>query len=283
MTYWGILLAVLLSITGNDSKQKVEKQLPEEKYSYVIYYDFTGKVNKEDSTKMVNERMILLSGESISKYLSYNKFLADSMLMDQYKNPKMINGSPSFSMQGVPRPKVNHQVSKDFSNNTYKFNNVLGVNYYVFSESLPDLQWKLQAGEKDVLGYKCQQATAHFSGRDYIAWFTAAIPIPDGPYKFSGLPGLILEITDTRGDYKFVAVGLEKANKNITTKPISSSTLKELKNSNDYKAVYKKFKTNPGPFFETDNMKLPPELIEKAAKNATEMLQFHNNPLELDE
>ena len=282
MAYWGVLLAILLSFTGNDSKKTFERQLPEESYSYIIYYDFIGKINKEDSTKKVNERMILLSGQNMSKYLSYNKFLADSMIMDQYKNPKMINGAPSFSMQGMPKPKVNHQVTKDFSKNTYKFNNVLGVNYYVFSESLPDLQWKLETDEKQVLGYKCQKATAHFSGRDYIAWFTSAIPIPDGPYKFSGLPGLILEITDTKGDYKFVAVGLETVNKTIMTKPFGSN-LKELKNSNDYKTIYKKFKSNPGPFFEPDNMKLPPELIERAAKNATEMLQYHNNPLELDE
>ncbi|MFD2918258.1 GLPGLI family protein [Terrimonas rubra] len=282
MAYWGILLAVLLSFAGNDLKETSEQQLKNEQYAYIIYYEFIGKVNKEDSTKLVTERMILLSGQNTSKYLSYNKFLADSMLMDQYKNPKMINGAPSFSMQGIPRAKVNHQVSKDFSNNTYKFNNVLGVNYYVFSDSLPDLQWKLDAEEKVLLGYKCQKATTRFAGRDYIAWFTSGIPIQDGPYKFSGLPGLILEIADTKGDYKFIAVGLEKANKNIATRPISN-ILKELKSSSDYKAVYKKFKANPGPFFEPDNMKLPPELIEKAAKNATEMLQLQNNPLELDE
>lgn len=281
MVYWGLLLALLLSATGNDAK-KITKEIPEEKYSYVIYYDFIGKVNKEDSTRVVTERMILLSGQNSSKYLSHNKFLADSMILDQYNNPKMMNGAPSFSMQGIPKAKVNHQVSKNFSNNTYKFNNVLGVQQFFFSDSLPGLNWKLEDEKKEVLGYVCQKASTHFSGRDYIAWFASAIPIPDGPYKFSGLPGLILEIYDTKGEYKFLSVGLEKVTK-IITDPPKNSTLKELKNGSDYKTVYKKFKNNPGPFFEPDNMKLPPELIERAAKNASEMLKLQNNPLELDE
>lgn len=282
MAYWGILLTILFSFAGNISVTTSNKVLPDENYSYVIYYDFIGKINKEDSTKLLTERMILLSGQAVSKYLSYNKFLADSIMLEQSNNPKMVNGAPFFSMQGIPRAKVNHQVKKDFSNNTYRFNNVLGVQQYVFSDNLPELQWKLEDSKKELLGYSCQKATTHFAGRDYIAWFTSAIPIPDGPYKFSGLPGLILEVSDVTGDYKFISVGLENVSKTITEQSLSNIT-KELKSSKDYKTVYKKFKNNPAPFFEPDNMKLPPEMIEKAAKNAIEMLKLQNNPLELDE
>lgn len=282
MGYWSVLLAILFTLTGNDSKKTSEELLLTDTYSYIIYYDFIGKVNKEDSTKLITERMILLSGQHVSKYLSYNRFLADSMMLEQTNNPKMMNGAPVFSMQGMPRAKVNHQVWKNFSNNTYKFKNVLGVQAYVFSDDLPDLQWKLEDGKKDLLGYSCQKATTHFAGRDYIAWFTSAIPIPDGPYKFSGLPGLILEIYDVTGDYKFILSGLEKVSKTITELNANNIT-KELKSSKDYNAVFKKFKTNPAPFFEPDNMKLPPEMIEKAAKSAIEMLKLQNNPLEMDE
>jgi len=281
MAYWGILLTLLLPVTGNDSK-KTAKELMEDRYDYVIYYDFIGKINKEDSTKIVRERMVLLSGQNGSKYLSNNKLLADSILLDQYNNPKMMNGAPSFSQQGVPKVKVNHQVAKNFSTSTYKFNNILGIQQFSFSDSLPVLNWKPEEEKKEVLGYVCQKATTHFSGRDYIAWFAPAIPIPDGPYKFSGLPGLILEIYDTKAEYRFLSVGLEKATRKIAALP-KNSMIKELKNSNDYKIVYNRFKNNPAPFFEIDNMKLPPELIERAIKNASEMLKLHNNPLELDE
>ncbi|MEJ7664771.1 MAG: GLPGLI family protein [Hymenobacter sp.] len=35
------------------------------------------------------------------------------------------------------------------------------------------------------------------------AWFTREVPVGDGPYKFYGLPGLIVKVRDTRGHYDF--------------------------------------------------------------------------------
>lgn len=63
--------------------------------------------------------------------------------------------------------------------------------------------WKLLPETKEIKGYLCKKAEIHFAGRDYITWFTDEIPIPDGPYKFGGLPGLILEITSKDGDYHY--------------------------------------------------------------------------------
>lgn len=47
-----------------------------------------------------------------------------------------------------------------------------------------------------ILDYKCIKATTRFRGRDYTAWVTKELPINDGPWKFYGLPGLILQIED---------------------------------------------------------------------------------------
>src|SRR5690606_1469092 len=49
----------------------------------------------------------------------------------------------------------------------------------------------------------CQRADIRFGGRDWVAWFTTEIPIPDGPYKFCGLPGLIVSIADTQQHWQF--------------------------------------------------------------------------------
>jgi GLPGLI family protein len=61
-----------------------------------------------------------------------------------------------------------------------------------------------------ILSYLCQKATATFRGRDYIAWFTMNIPIDNGPWKFGGLPGLILKIMDTKNDFVYECEGLEQ-------------------------------------------------------------------------
>ena len=46
--------------------------------------------------------------------------------------------------------------------------------------------------------------------RSYTAWFTADIPIPDGPHVFYGLPGLVVDVYDTEKHFRFQLEGIEK-------------------------------------------------------------------------
>ncbi|MBC8986350.1 GLPGLI family protein [Pedobacter sp. N36a] len=61
-----------------------------------------------------------------------------------------------------------------------------------------------------MASYLCQKASLSFRGRDYIAWFTTDVPVNDGPWKFSGLPGLIVKIEDTKALFSFQLVGLKQ-------------------------------------------------------------------------
>lgn len=81
---------------------------------------------------------------------------------------------------------------------------------YLFDEPAKPTPWEIVDETQELNGYLAQKATTHFAGRDYIAWFTTEIPIPDGPYLFSGLPGLIIELYDTRDHYHFTMVGIQK-------------------------------------------------------------------------
>ena len=76
--------------------------------------------------------------------------------------------------------------------------------------------WDIPNLETDtILGYPCMLATTNFRGRTYSAWFTLEIPINDGPWKFYGLPGLILKVEDSEGIFTFNAIGLEWVKKQI--------------------------------------------------------------------
>jgi GLPGLI family protein len=61
-------------------------------------------------------------------------------------------------------------------------------------ESLNLFSWKIERETKTLLGYNCTKATCTFRGRDYVAYFTREIPFKAGPWKFHGLPGVILEV-----------------------------------------------------------------------------------------
>ena len=78
------------------------------------------------------------------------------------------------------------------------------------------LQWSLRPEKKKILGHTCQKATVQYLGRNYTAWFATSLPISSGPWKLRGLPGLILEVSDERGEYQFDAVLIEEKPKNST-------------------------------------------------------------------
>lgn len=77
----------------------------------------------------------------------------------------------------------------------------LGFNY--IKENTPKIKWEITNETKTIGKYKCVKATASFRGRIYTAWFTTAIPLPFGPWKLQGLPGLILEAYDTKKEVYF--------------------------------------------------------------------------------
>lgn len=97
---------------------------------------------------------------------------------------------------------------------------------YIIKEELPAIDWELQSDLKEILGFKVQKATTHFRGRNYVAWFALDIPISDGPYKFHGLPGLILEIYSTDEYISFVVQQIQLNSKAIDSSVFDSFEVK---------------------------------------------------------
>jgi len=80
----------------------------------------------------------------------------------------------------------------------------------VVSDTLGTIQWTLLPGEQRVFGqFICHKATGSFRGRDYEVWYAPDIPVPSGPFKLGGLPGLILEARTTDDKVQFLFHSLE--------------------------------------------------------------------------
>lgn len=71
------------------------------------------------------------------------------------------------------------------------------------------LDWHITDESKEVGEYIAIKAEVSFRGRDFEAWFTPEIPIPAGPWKFYGLPGLILEVTDKENLFQWNAQSIK--------------------------------------------------------------------------
>ncbi len=89
-----------------------------------------------------------------------------------------------------------------------------GENGYLVSQ-YPFQRWSLTDETATVLGHKCQKATCHWRGRDFVAWFASDIPIRRGPWLFGGLPGLILKVYDKDRHYTFEAVSIKRGKQPI--------------------------------------------------------------------
>src|SRR5690625_3165809 len=102
------------------------------------------------------------------------------------------------------------KVYKNFDNGKVIATENLASKIYGYQEPDVPLDWNITSGSKNYSGYQAQKATTSFAGRDYEAWFTMEIPLPDGPYVFSGLPGLIVELYDTQKHYHFSLLSVTK-------------------------------------------------------------------------
>lgn len=94
-------------------------------------------------------------------------------------------------------------VLKDLKHNRLICGNNIEFTYYFVGDTLFNFQWKITTERKQILKYSCIKATTTFRGRNYEAWFTEDIPVPNGPWKFGGLPGLIIKVNDLENVYAF--------------------------------------------------------------------------------
>src|SRR6218665_698056 len=70
--------------------------------------------------------------------------------------------------------------------------------------------WKITSETKKIQNYTCYKATTSFRGNNFEAWFTPDIPLNIGPWKWYGLPGLILEAYDVEKKNVFLLEKIEK-------------------------------------------------------------------------
>ena len=163
-----------------------------------------------DSTNIESkrtEKMLLLRNKTGSVFLSKNEFLSDSIFWDVHIRGKEID------LKKMPYTRFNFKILKDFTKDTITVYDKIFVNTYKYKEAMHGMKWKLEEGVAKVNGFQCQKATTIFGGRKYIAWFTNQIPIADGPYKFNGLPGLIVRIYDIKKHYDFQLLTSETVKK----------------------------------------------------------------------
>lgn len=159
----------------------------------------------------------------------YDLVLGENIAMwKEVSDPKQSAFNPTYI------PDENYKREVLFKNLKSKevFNeyDILRVHFFV-KDSLHNMDWTLmENATEEVLGYVCKKAKTTFHGRDYEVFYTSEIAISNGPWKFGGLPGMILKVVakGNRETYKMECYGIEKHKQE--TKSEFSNYLKNNKN-----------------------------------------------------
>lgn len=204
-----VILTITMAYTLNAQIEKRSKLLEpaiwEGQYQLVKQLDTLGTATVTDTT-------ILRIGKNISQYYACSAFRIDSLLCSP-------GGSDILQKQMMDAIKTKKPIPGPRITNEYHYKNrktdtittyVERQSPLIFDEAYEKQAWIQTGHTKNILGYSCHSASCRFRGRDYVAWYTTEIDLPEGPWKFGGLPGLIVEVYDTKHHYHFTLIGIKK-------------------------------------------------------------------------
>lgn len=175
-----------------------------------IRYKMSSIKNTAQPDEITDNIMSLQIGSTITKFSDYYNLMADSVNIAM-----AAAGATRSEMHNKAVPlRLGTQSIRIFKNypeeGIFTTTDRIPFNTYIYEEEAPHLNWKLIPGDSTICEYACKKATTHLHGRDYTVWYTPEIPISEGPWKLSGLPGLILKATDHLNHYSFECMEIIK-------------------------------------------------------------------------
>lgn len=208
-----VQLCIFLLFVSIGETMSQGKKIPQETREYIFPYKATYQMAfKRDSLDDKEEKHIvyLSFNDSTSVFRSEERRSRDSTRY-QYLFGKTKPTGGRISRLGESQEdnlivKEKNRIST-FENLSIVETN--DVNYYL-EEYKTDQNWEISNDTLTIHGFLCQKAMLVYGNREWIAWFTSEIPVSDGPYRFSGLPGLILRMEDLTKSWRFDLRTFEK-------------------------------------------------------------------------
>lgn len=231
-------------------------------------------LRRPDSKEPMQDLLLLQAGGKVTKFFSYKTLQRDSLLRITPTEQVLANvgnfkgGLEAVVFQNYPAGEMTctDKISRD---------NML------YTEPLPEIEWTLRDGTREVIGYDCRRATCRFRGRDYEAWYTEELPLATGPWKFHGLPGLILAVNDTGDDggiIRFEATGIRRAEVPVTMADLNYLTTSRKK----FMATERKYMTDPIGYMQANsNIRITVRNEDGTPREGADLLREYN-PLETE-
>ncbi|MBO3099203.1 GLPGLI family protein [Gelidibacter pelagius] len=194
---------------------------------YKVHYELVFHIDSLNLDQKDTSNLYLFTNPEFGVFVNQSRVEADERL-EKIRQRLGANVQVKISTNSNKSQDLNKVVFTNHQSGEVKVLQNLGDKDYVYIEPAKMDTWEINEDTKEFMGYTVQKATIDFAGRSYEAWFTMEIPIPNGPYVFHGLPGLIVELHDTHNHYHFTMLGLEKLETpKIWTLPKAEESSKE--------------------------------------------------------
>ena len=223
--------------------------LSQENADYTVFYTFQYVKDTIADSYSVPHQYILFGSQDTSFFYNYTQYQFDSIGRDFEERV----GPAKDNLQLFEKVVLSQRfellselrVLKDFYNQ-HVFIVFPELGQSKFMQEPINLRWTLVSGIENVRGMACQRAETSYGGREYVAWFTDSIPIADGPYVFSGLPGLILKVEDKENWFRFeISQIIIKKQKRLRMPGFINQHVNHLMTRDEYVKQIREKKTNP--------------------------------------
>jgi GLPGLI family protein len=240
---------------------------------YLATYEFEYQPDSlNPKSKKVFEPYLLFFNERQSYFISSYRLNLDTILYNK------VSITDMGRLMKLPKASSNKRIFNTTEQKSLSlFDEIIGKLYFI--KDTFQLKWTL-LNESDTIGeLKVKKATTRFRGRNYIAWYCEDLPFPFGPYKFSGLPGFIIQIHDSQNYISYSLTSFKKTEpKNLIIKCEANATAISKK---EFETLNDNYLENPIPYMESEGAVFDEESKRNLKIRFAEVRKNNNNPIEL--
>lgn len=262
-----------------------------------FFYELTFKPKKEKpETEKVMTSLDITKDKSI--YQDFTVPAQDSIIKMEIEAMEK-SGTWKDMSKSIKMPKFSFKIYKTYPDMTVSYMDRISTKLFKYDDPVT-FNWKILPDKEKIGAYNTQKATTEFGGRKWTAWFSTELPFQDGPYKFHGLPGLIVKVEDDEKNYSWTLQGnknvenweefsfAEKANTKYGMSNTAVATTKEK-----FTKSYENFKADPlaeaRPYMTPEflNRTMPGssktfgEMMKEQEKLLKDFFGSNNNPIEI--
>lgn len=250
----------------------------------IVVYKLTYLPDTSNVNRYKTDILYLQIGEKVSSFFSYNKFRTDSMYEESVNTgtqEQFIKDPNLRNKFGVIGPYSNFKLLINYPETKITVKDeIFGSSKFIYEEEIEKINWLISLDTMSIFNSVCQKATADFRGRKYIAWFSPQIPLNAGPYKFSGLPGLILKISDIKDNYRYECVEIKVLNDRI---PIVNQNKDYIKTTRkEFRKIFQEGFRNPVEFLKLNGVSISVNGQNYSQGNINLQKGLPYNPIELE-